>query len=622
MTNFAVFRIAPMTGADVSGARSHQLREKKEAHIDASRTHLNRVLVGSGDPKADIFGHISAQNLSGKVPKKVAAEMILTAKNEWFSQKKDGKTVDVDAWAKANIDALQKKYGANLVSASLHLDEQTPHIHAFVVPISTHEIATGRGGKAKKTVTRLSYFREFGDDYDLISTARETGNTELLKLGKLQTWYAEAMQSAGFALERGIRGSRARHKSIKEFQKALAALEVEPPKPTFRPVAMPESVKKMGIDTGLFDAKSVSDFGDKVARSAFADGWSAHHSAVASGVAGKVLTERVRALEATLRQKEKAELFLHKELAMTQGKAAAAERDAKALAALMRGMPAGEMLSRMGYLFDLVSDGWITERGCVTVARDGKIHVENLAANERQPRNAIDLVMALRGVDYAGALGVLKQEIGEDAAHGIAVAVAAAAAAPSPLPAPHADSWWVVKKYLVETRKIPASMVDDLHKMGVIYSDQNNNCCFSLGRSGVELRGTRGSFHGTRGQKEFFALPSPAAKAVVYVESAIEALTYRAVYGEGFAVFSTGGENKDRLIEHAKAAQSKGFQIVAAFNADEKGAKYVADLRGAGVAVETHAPPAKDWNAALQAGAAMPPPPSPSRAPKTAPKLA
>ena len=46
----------------------------------------------------------------------------------------------LDEWCQDNIDWLRKTYGAdNVVSAVLHMDETTPHLHITVVPITDKE---------------------------------------------------------------------------------------------------------------------------------------------------------------------------------------------------------------------------------------------------------------------------------------------------------------------------------------------------------------------------------------------------------------------------------------------------------------------------------------------------
>ena len=53
----------------------------------------------------------------------------------------------LDEWCKDNIDWLLKTYGAdNVVSAVLHMDEETPHIHATIIPIVQTERKKQKGG--------------------------------------------------------------------------------------------------------------------------------------------------------------------------------------------------------------------------------------------------------------------------------------------------------------------------------------------------------------------------------------------------------------------------------------------------------------------------------------------
>jgi hypothetical protein len=42
----------------------------------------------------------------------------------------------IDEWCKDNLDYFRKGFGEkNIVSAVLHLDEKTPHIHIALVPV-------------------------------------------------------------------------------------------------------------------------------------------------------------------------------------------------------------------------------------------------------------------------------------------------------------------------------------------------------------------------------------------------------------------------------------------------------------------------------------------------------
>ncbi|MBR1556641.1 MAG: plasmid recombination protein [Prevotella sp.] len=59
----------------------------------------------------------------------------------------------LDEWCQDNLDWLRKTYGAdNVVSAVLHMDEETPHIHATIVPI----VHTERKKQKKEQARRFS----------------------------------------------------------------------------------------------------------------------------------------------------------------------------------------------------------------------------------------------------------------------------------------------------------------------------------------------------------------------------------------------------------------------------------------------------------------------------------
>jgi hypothetical protein len=117
-------------------------------------------------------------------------------------------------WCDDNINWLKQTFGAkNLVSAVLHLDEKTPHIHATVVPIVSGERRKARTekpteGKKKYKKKNSNAARLCVDDL----MARD-------KLKDYQDSYAEAM--AKYGLKRGIEGSEARHITTQQHYRDL-----------------------------------------------------------------------------------------------------------------------------------------------------------------------------------------------------------------------------------------------------------------------------------------------------------------------------------------------------------------------------------------------------------------
>lgn len=216
MSAHAVIRVEPLkNSSSVEKSAKHILRlnAKNGINIDPVKSPLNQTLYGTDDIQGDVAAIVS-QYTKAHSNTTECAEIVLSAKSAWFDsispKWRDGViTPEMQAWIDDNIKFLKAYEG--LASATLHLDEESPHIHALVVPVATYDISYRRG---TKSVTRIAYNRVFGDDMALIIEAQQSNNSELTKLGRLQTSYGDAMKPHG--LLRGVRGSNAVHVSPKE----------------------------------------------------------------------------------------------------------------------------------------------------------------------------------------------------------------------------------------------------------------------------------------------------------------------------------------------------------------------------------------------------------------------
>ncbi len=128
----------------------------------------------------------------------------------------------LDEWCSDSIQWLQATFGReNVVAAHLHMDEKTPHIHAAIVPI-----VTGERRKAKKEQEdgKRKYHKK-------ANTVRLCAD-DLFNRQTLIAYhdnYARVM--AKYGLQRGVRGSEARHTTTTQYyrdiQKKNAALDAE-----------------------------------------------------------------------------------------------------------------------------------------------------------------------------------------------------------------------------------------------------------------------------------------------------------------------------------------------------------------------------------------------------------
>ncbi len=196
--------------------RSGRHTDRKQETPNANAAIENIDLMP--DPKGRLIQQLVAETIGDIKYRKDAilcAEFLLTASPAYFrpdAPEQGGyfQQEQLDPWVDANIRWLQKKYGKNLAKAELHLDEQTPHIVAYIVPI--HDDPRKPGQK------KLSYKVDFGGS--------------IKQLVALQDEYAQAMAHLG--LERGVRGSKATHQATQTYYtevnasaEAKARLEAE-----------------------------------------------------------------------------------------------------------------------------------------------------------------------------------------------------------------------------------------------------------------------------------------------------------------------------------------------------------------------------------------------------------
>ena len=213
---YAVLHLEKAKGAD--GAMStHIERTVHPKNADATRTHLNRELVQFPEGVKNRTQAIAPRIETAGIKRKVgtnqvkAIRVLLTGSNKDMKQMEaDGQ---LDGWCNDSLQWLRETYGErNLVSAVLHMDEKTPHIHATIVPIVTGERRKARkeeqNGKKKYRKKNTQDVRLCADDV----MARH-------KLKHYQDTYAQTMSKYG--LQRGIDGSLAKHISTMQYYKEL-----------------------------------------------------------------------------------------------------------------------------------------------------------------------------------------------------------------------------------------------------------------------------------------------------------------------------------------------------------------------------------------------------------------
>lgn len=213
---YAVLHLEKAKGTD-SRMSAHIERTVHPKNADRTRTHLNRELVQFPEGVRNRTQAIAHRVETAGIRRKVgtnqvrAIRVLLTGSNRDMKQiEADGR---LDDWCNDSLQWLRETYGEqNLVSAVLHMDEKTPHIHATVIPIVTGERRKAgqeeQKGKKKYRKKNPQDVRLCADDV----MARH-------RLKHYQDTYAQAMNKYG--LQRGVDGSLARHISTMQYYKQL-----------------------------------------------------------------------------------------------------------------------------------------------------------------------------------------------------------------------------------------------------------------------------------------------------------------------------------------------------------------------------------------------------------------
>lgn len=200
---------------------AHIERTQMPPNAVPSLTYLNEELVEFPEGVADRTEAINHRLEHAGLTRKIGTNQVRAIRIMLTGSHDDMKRIAAEGrikeWCADNLDWLRKTYGEeNVVSAVLHLDESTPHIHAAVVPIVTgerrkvREKKTDEPGKRKYRKKSIARPRLCADD---VMTR--------VKLKGYQDSYAEAM--AKYGLQRGIDGSEARHVTTQEFYRNAIA---------------------------------------------------------------------------------------------------------------------------------------------------------------------------------------------------------------------------------------------------------------------------------------------------------------------------------------------------------------------------------------------------------------
>lgn len=207
--NYAIFRSKPIKSTNaLAGIGAHDNREKEKyksnPDIDLTRSHENIELVPCDKKYVEKFYEITApykeewdERMKTERPERkrtftkmvndgknvVADELILTASHNFFN---DMSREDITKWGNKCMDFVYKDIGYNknqIISAIIHMDETTPHLHVVAVPLIKR--FDKRSNKERFTISKKTYIHD------------------KMHLSELQDKYHKRMVDNGYDLLRG-----------------------------------------------------------------------------------------------------------------------------------------------------------------------------------------------------------------------------------------------------------------------------------------------------------------------------------------------------------------------------------------------------------------------------------
>ncbi|MFO7803717.1 MAG: MobV family relaxase [Desulfovermiculus sp.] len=202
------------TKGELAGAAAHVGRKRPTPNADPTRAKNNQTLHGSPDPVQAVEDRYQATGATRRKNGVLVYEFIISASPEFFREKNEYGHHEAEltqALGMRTVSWLKEEFGEdNVLSVTMHLDEATPHIHAYVTPLKVNK--KGKWAQAAK---------------------QWTGTIPLCS--EMQSRFAAAVSDLG--LKRGTRGSKAKHTKVKHFYaainetsvKRLPSFRVDPP---------------------------------------------------------------------------------------------------------------------------------------------------------------------------------------------------------------------------------------------------------------------------------------------------------------------------------------------------------------------------------------------------------
>ena len=185
---YAILRFAKYKGPEIGHIEAHNEREKEKyasnPDVDTARSHLNFHLVTPERKyRAEAEKQIAAAGCRTRSDSVRVVEALVTASPEFFNGKKRS---EVRAYFTEALEFIKQNQNPDtIISAVVHMDEKTPHMHLCFVPLTEDKRLSAKeivGNKKKLTWWQDEFWKHMVKKYPDLErgeSASETGRTHV-----------------------------------------------------------------------------------------------------------------------------------------------------------------------------------------------------------------------------------------------------------------------------------------------------------------------------------------------------------------------------------------------------------------------------------------------------------
>ena len=185
---YAILRFAKYKGPEIAHIESHNERTKEKyasnPDVDTTRSHMNFHLVTPERKyRAEAEKQIAEAGCRTRSDSVRVVEALVTASPEFFKGKKRS---EVKAYFTEALDFIQKHQSKDtIISAVVHMDEKTSHMHLCFVPLTEDKRLSAKeivGNKKKLTWWQDEFWKHMVKKYPDLErgeSASETGRTHI-----------------------------------------------------------------------------------------------------------------------------------------------------------------------------------------------------------------------------------------------------------------------------------------------------------------------------------------------------------------------------------------------------------------------------------------------------------